>query len=109
MAMVQLQQQGLLKQLVTLNLDGLHSKSGIDPAILTELFGNTNVELCSSCSRKYLREFGVRTAKQALKEHRTGRICYQRRCRGAPLIDSIVSPGENMHPTVEAKGKELSG
>ena len=54
-----------------------------------------------------MRELAVRTAK-APREHKTGRLCEANGCRGA-LIDTVVSPGENMKPDVKIKAQSLTG
>jgi NAD-dependent SIR2 family protein deacetylase len=46
MAFVGLMEEGLLKFIISQNVDGLHRKSGISPEKITELHGNTNLELC---------------------------------------------------------------
>ena len=37
---------GVLKYLVTQNIDGLHRKSGVPIERIAELHGNTNLEIC---------------------------------------------------------------
>lgn len=62
LALVKLQEAGHLKHVVSLNHDGLHRKSGIEPSRLLELNGNTNIERCMRCGREYIREYRARTA-----------------------------------------------
>lgn len=71
MALVELQNRGILKYLVSQNCDGLHRRSGIlpvrcgarSPMMLTdilqerisELHGNSNRESCYDCGKEYIR------------------------------------------------------
>ena len=105
MALVELQNRGILKGLVSQNIDGLHRKSGINPEILADLHGNTNLELCLKCGREHMRDFRVRTAQKA-KEHKTGRICDTPGCKGE-LKDTIINFGENLVPEILRKGFAL--
>ena len=98
MAIVQLHKQGLVKFTVSQNVDGLHLRSGIPSNELAELHGNTNLEKCTTCGAKYLRDFDVRTARK-VHDHQTGRFCDNPKCHG-PLVDSIINFGENL-PTFE--------
>jgi NAD-dependent SIR2 family protein deacetylase len=93
MALVALEQKGYLKFLVSQNVDGIHLRSGFSASKLAELHGNLNLEVCKqpTCKRQFLRDFSVRTAKQA-HEHQTGRKCT---C-GQPLYDSIINFNENL-------------
>ncbi|HUT80559.1 MAG TPA: Sir2 family NAD-dependent protein deacetylase [Candidatus Bathyarchaeia archaeon] len=47
--LVELQEMGLLKCLITQNTDNLHLTSGIKPKILSELHGNAQFMECLSC------------------------------------------------------------
>jgi NAD-dependent SIR2 family protein deacetylase len=47
MAFVSLIDAGLLKFVISQNVDGLHRKSGITPDMIAELHGNTNIDLCT--------------------------------------------------------------
>ena len=94
MAFVELMERGFLKFMISQNVDGLHRKSGIPPEKITELHGNTNVEICSKCQREYLRDFRVRNA-QTVHEHKTGRKCEDILCNG-DLIDTIINFNENL-------------
>lgn len=60
MAIVQLQREGKVRFTVSQNVDGLHRRSGLGPAQLAELHGNTNLETCGKCKRQYLRDFETR-------------------------------------------------
>eukprot|EP00741_Cyanophora_paradoxa_P025107 tig00000342_g24235.t1 len=94
MALVALQNAGIMKYLVSQNTDGLHRFSGIAPDRLSELHGNGRIEACERCGAEYLREFRVRNAA-SVHEHRTGRACDNPACRG-PLRDTIINFGEGL-------------
>ena len=98
MAMVELTEKNHLKFIVSQNVDGLHRKSGIPPENLSELHGNTNLELCENCGREHMRDMRVRTAKQ-VHEHKTGRKCDTPSCNG-DLKDTIINFGENLNENI---------
>ncbi len=94
MALVELERKGFLKFLVSQNIDGLHRRSGFDIEKLAELHGNTNLEICKKCNKKYMRDFRCRTAQKVL-DHITMRKCDNPACRG-DLYDSIINFGESL-------------
>ncbi|KAF2101535.1 DHS-like NAD/FAD-binding domain-containing protein [Rhizodiscina lignyota] len=94
MALVELQNRGILKYLVSQNCDGLHRRSGILPDRISELHGNSNREYCKDCGKEFIRDFrAVSTYEKSIKDHRTGRKCT--RC-GSALHDTIINFGEDL-------------
>ncbi|KAG8594256.1 hypothetical protein GDO81_001131 [Engystomops pustulosus] len=91
MALLQLQRVGILKFLISQNVDGLHVRSGFPRDHLAELHGNMFVEECTKCGKQYVRDCVVGT--MGLKP--TGRFCDVpkvrglRACRGK-LVDTIL-------------------
>jgi len=81
--------------IVSQNVDGLHRKSGVPGDLLSELHGNTNLEYCERCGKEYFRDFRCRKAGISVHDHKTGRKCEARGCRGN-LLDSIINFGENL-------------
>jgi len=75
-------------------VDGLHRKSGIPKDKITEVHGNTNLELCRKCGKDYMRDFRVRTSKHVHK-HDTGRFCDNKECKGN-LYDTIINFNESL-------------
>lgn len=94
MSFVTLIESGLLKFLISQNTDGLHRKSGVPADKIAELHGNTNIEQCKECGKKYLRDFRVRNA-QKVHDHKTGRHCDDPDCKGI-LEDTIINFGEGL-------------
>ncbi|KAI0376286.1 DHS-like NAD/FAD-binding domain-containing protein [Hypomontagnella monticulosa] len=94
MALVALQDRGLLKYLISQNCDGLHRRSGILPDRLSELHGNNNREYCKECGKEYIRDFrAVASQEKTIHDHRTGRKCAL--CGGV-LLDSLIHFGESL-------------
>ncbi|KAH6667051.1 NAD-dependent deacetylase sirtuin-7 [Plectosphaerella plurivora] len=94
MALVALQERGLLKYLVSQNCDGLHRRSGILPELISELHGNSNREYCKDCGKEYIRDQDFRAVanyEKTVFDHRTGRKCAD--CDG-DLHDTIINFGE---------------
>ncbi|RJQ52051.1 MAG: NAD-dependent deacylase [Desulfobacteraceae bacterium] len=50
LAIVELDQMGLLKAVITQNIDGLHQAAGLPPEKVIELHGNTNRVRCLTCN-----------------------------------------------------------
>jgi len=80
----------LLQHVISQNVDGLHRKSGIPAAHLSELHGNIFVERCSRCGREYERDFNTITSGGY-----TGRSCDQSLC-GGRLRHTGVGFGEDL-------------
>jgi len=83
MALVALHEAGLLKFIVSQNVDGLHLKSGFPQSSLSELHGNIFKEICSVCKKEYIREKEIVT----IGFQKTGNTCDV--CGGA-LTDWIL-------------------
>lgn len=95
MALVELEKAGILKFIISQNVDGLHLRSGIPREKLAELHGNSFMEVCPSCGVEYFRDFEVETI--GLKE--TSRRCSDVKC-GAKLKDTVLD-WEDALPTKE--------
>ncbi|KAK1353793.1 Deacetylase sirtuin-type domain-containing protein [Heracleum sosnowskyi] len=85
MALVELEKAGILKFVISQNVDSLHLRSGIPREKLSELHGNSFREVCPSCGAEYVRDFEVETI--GLKE--TPRRCSAMNCRSR-LRDSVL-------------------
>ncbi|KAK1310380.1 NAD-dependent protein deacetylase SRT1 [Acorus calamus] len=85
MALVELERSGILKFVISQNVDSLHLRSGIPREKLAELHGNSFKEFCPSCGTEYVRDFEVETI--GMKE--TARRCSDLKCR-AKLKDSVL-------------------
>lgn len=81
---------GILKHVISQNVDGLHRKSGIPKTALSELHGNIFVERCTRCGWEYERDFNVICSGGF-----TGRNCERGRCGGA-LRHSGVGFGDDL-------------
>ncbi|KAF7141929.1 hypothetical protein RHSIM_Rhsim06G0177100 [Rhododendron simsii] len=84
-ALVELEKAGILKFVISQNVDSLHLRSGIPREKLAELHGNSFMEICPKCRAEYLRDFEVETI--GLKE--TSRRCSDVNC-GAKLKDTVL-------------------
>lgn len=85
MALVELEKVGILKFVISQNVDGLHLRSGLPREKLSELHGDSFLEICPSCGLEYVRDFEVETI--GLKE--TPRRCSDAAC-GARLRDTVL-------------------
>jgi len=54
--LVELQKMGLLKFLISQNVDNFHLKSGIRPELIAELHGNTTLMKCMACDTRFTKE-----------------------------------------------------
>ncbi|KAL3510070.1 hypothetical protein ACH5RR_029471 [Cinchona calisaya] len=93
MALVELEKAGILKFVISQNVDSLHLRSGIPREKLAELHGNSFREICPSCGAEYLRDFEVETI--GMKE--TPRRCSDVKC-GAKLRDTVLDWEDALPP-----------
>jgi NAD-dependent deacetylase sirtuin 7 len=87
MGLAALTANGLVKSIISQNVDGLHLRSGVPARSLCELHGNVFREVCSKCRKEYLRGLAAR-----------GRQCR----RGSP------TPPPNCAPPGGAQGSGRS-
>jgi len=91
--------------IISQNIDGLHRRSGIDRKTISELHGNSFMEVCWKCEAEYLRTFdaaavsgrGGVNCKECLERVPNYCHCTDRKCKcGAVLKDSIIHFGEDL-------------
>jgi NAD-dependent SIR2 family protein deacetylase len=96
-ALVELQEMGKLKFLITQNTDNLHRASGISPELLAELHGNGQLMRCLSCDRLYTRSEVGWDSQRWGPGYRTQRPFRDQpscpSCKGR-LISSVVNFGD---------------
>jgi NAD-dependent SIR2 family protein deacetylase len=76
-AIVELQNLGKLRFLITQNVDNLHLRSGIRPELLAELHGNVTRLRCQKCQTQVAKSLGLETCS----------------C-GGKLISSVINFGD---------------
>lgn len=117
-AIFDLKRRGILKYLVSQNVDGLHIRSGFRADEMSELHGNCFKEICSSCGAQFLRAFDVfqikgphfptERAKDPLSKsgisHVTGRKCDK--CGEGMLRDSVIHFSEDLPEEDLSRGIE---
>ena len=99
LALVELQNIGKMKFLISQNVDNLHLKSGIKPELLAELHGNYTIMKCLECDSRFSREEigwnrdihgrGSRSESELLNQP----VC--KHCQGR-IISSVVNFNEPM-------------
>ena len=99
LALVELQDLGKLRFLITQNTDNLHRRSGIHPELLAELHGNGQLMRCLGCGRLYTRqEVGWDTRRWGPGYRTQEPMFGQPVCAacGGRLISSVVNFGDPM-------------
>nr|XP_022904870.1 NAD-dependent protein deacetylase Sirt6 [Onthophagus taurus] len=103
MALKKLIDEGLVKYIVSQNIDGLHLKSGVHRRYLGELHGNMFVEQCNVCDSQFVRSEATTSVGQKNLNINCKR--FQRFCRGK-LCDTILDWEDNL-PDFDLKLCEL--
>ncbi|XP_060571254.1 NAD-dependent protein deacylase sirtuin-6-like [Ruditapes philippinarum] len=88
-AILALEAAGIVKYVITQNVDGLHVRSGYPRNRLSELHGNMFVEECDKCGTQYINRNVVPTMGVKL----TGKNCTLQKSRGTcrgKLYDTIL-------------------
>lgn len=85
---VELLRRGILRHVVSTNMDGLFLRAGVPPAQLSELHGNCFREYCTQCGVIHLRKFDTLLSRTERWSHLTHRLCNA--C-GGPLRDCASS------------------
>jgi NAD-dependent SIR2 family protein deacetylase len=96
-ALVELQEMGKLRFLITQNTDNLHRLSGIRPELLAELHGNGQLVRCLVCDRQHTRQEVGWDANRWGPGYRTQEpVAGQPSCPacGGRLISSVVNFGD---------------
>jgi NAD-dependent SIR2 family protein deacetylase len=97
MALAELVHRGIVKSIISTNVDGLHMRSGVPFDKLAELHGNSYLETCNKCGHKYLRGNDILQYQtedhRLVNRHWCGGKCEQPGCDGL-LLDTIVAFGE---------------
>jgi len=100
MSLVELQNMGYLKFLITQNTDNLHRRSGIKPELLAELHGNGTLMVCRSCNEMMTYEEanwdkGVWGAGYLTASQKEGQpTCPS--CQTGRLVSSVVNFGDSL-------------
>lgn len=100
MGIVELHRRGIIKYVISQNCDGLHRRSGLPASAISELHGNSNIEVCESCGRRFFRDFKA-VRRSHTFDHFTGRFCL---CNGR-LLESTIDFGQNL-PTMPLRRAE---
>lgn len=96
---------GLIKNVLSQNVDNLHLKAGLTKGKLVEVHGNICKEYCEGCGREYYRNYYCRErARVKDGDHYNGRGCGG--C-GGRLMDSLVFFGESYREAIRSRLEQL--
>ncbi len=101
LAFVDLARQGKLKAMITQNIDGLHQRSGLDPALVLELHGTTTEACCLQCADRI-------PTDEAVERVQSGEAAPRCRLCGGLLKPATVSFGQSMPQDVLRKAEEAA-
>ncbi len=103
LALVKLQNMGILKFLISQNVDNLHLKSGIKPEILAEFHGNMTLMRCLKCDKQFPKDEVWDENKWGPGYRTSPVVPGQPKCGcGGRLISSVVNFGDPI-PAKELK------
>jgi len=88
-ALVALERRGVLRALITQNVDGLHFKAGTSPELLIEIHGHTRDVVCMSCGERA-------PMSRALERVRAGEADPACRTCGGVLKSATISFGQSL-------------
>uniref|UniRef100_A0A6B2LAT8 Deacetylase sirtuin-type domain-containing protein n=1 Tax=Arcella intermedia TaxID=1963864 RepID=A0A6B2LAT8_9EUKA len=91
-AITELVKRGLIKFVITTNMDCLHIRSGLPRHLIIEQHGNVNKEVCVNCGTQHWRSYETTSTVLKTRDHYTCRYCNW--C-GGKLRDTIVHFSEN--------------
>eukprot|EP00759_Apiculatamorpha_spiralis_P033886 PhF_6_TR35023/c0_g1_i2/m.51009 len=94
-AITELARLGLVKYVITTNMDGLHCRSGLPRHLIEELHGCCYTEYCPGCSAHLV---GGNEVDGPMDTHHTGNKC---KWCGTKLMDTIVHFGETYRDPLE--------
>ena len=101
MAISKLYTSGIIKFIVTQNVDNLHHMSGVPRKAICELHGNIIAEKCAKCKKIHYRDFYTRLPHLKWGDpHDTRRICIKSGCGGS-LQDTLVFFGESVEAEIK--------
>ena len=100
-AFVDLARRGKLKAMITQNIDGLHQRSGLDPALILELHGTTTEAACLQCADRIPMDEAVARVQGGEQAPCCGRC-------GGLLKPATVSFGQSMPRDVLRKAEEAA-
>ena len=101
LAFVELARRGKLRAMITQNIDGLHQRSGLDPALVLELHGTTTEASCLQCGDRI-------SADEAVERVQGGEQAPLCRQCGGLLKPATVSFGQSMPQDVLRKAEEAA-
>jgi NAD-dependent deacetylase len=99
--LAELYQLGLLKSIITQNIDGLHQKAGVPDEAVIELHGNNLRVRCMSCHR-------ISSIHEAQQRIEGGDLAPECEC-GGYLKPDTISFGQSLRPDVLAQAYEQCG
>jgi len=101
MSLVELLNKRRLRHLISTNTDGLHRRSGVPGAMISELHGNGNKGRCDKCHKWVFIDERVRNPRATVHDHATDQKCLEPGCDGT-ICDTIINFGEYLHEEITA-------